>query len=244
LVEAHLDHLRYLEERSEVPRQQRSFAFLQAQPTDGALFLPGEGAGTDEVERLAEAFHQRGHSVLASALALRSLDHPGRSPQYWQTCADEAEVRYDMLAHFADRIIVVGVGVAALIALHLATRRRVDAVVALFPVLEGNPGWMQRMQSALRRLLRREEEVPRTWSGQRSDASRAARDAVDRITVPLFVVIEDRDDRSDAGRSAQAAAKLEARATTRVRRVPAAAASARALPPDLIDEMLAFTRRK
>ena len=244
LVEAHLEHLRYLEERSEVPRHQRSFVLLQPKLTAGALFLPGEGAGTDEVERLAAAFHARGHTVLASALALRSLDHPGRSPQYWQTCADEAEVRYDMLAHYTDRITVVGVGVSALIALHLATRKRVDAVVALFPVFDTAPSWLQRLQGALQRLLRREEAIPHTWGAQRRIAGTAGREAADRISVPLYMVVEDRRDRSEAARSAQTAQKLEGRATTRVRLLPPEVASARALPQDVLDDILNFTRRK
>ena len=243
MVEAHVEHLRYLEERSEVPREQRSFVLLQPKVAAGALFLPGEGSGTDEVEALAEAFHARGRTVMASALALRSLDHPGRSPQYWETCADEAEVRYDMLSHYTDGITVVGVGVSALIALHLATRRRVDAVVALFPVFDASPGWMQRLQGALRRLLRREEEIPHTWSGQRRNAASAGREAAGKIQVPLFVVAEDRHDRSEAARSAQTAAKLEGRAATKVRLLSVEVASARTLPREIVEDMLNFARR-
>ena len=79
--------------------------------------------------------------MLASNLAYRTLDQPLRSPQYWQTCADEAQNRYDILTHYATRVGVVGVGMSALVALHLASVRRVSEVVALFPTLGSEAGW-------------------------------------------------------------------------------------------------------
>jgi esterase/lipase len=243
LIEAHAQHLRHLEDIAEVPRPQRSQLYLQGHPTEALLLLPGEGSGCDELQAMAEFFFKRGFTVLASNLAYRTLDQPLQSPQYWQTCADEAQNRYDILTHYATRVGVVGVGMSALVALHLAAVRRVSEVVALFPTLGSEAGWRERLRATLRRLVLRDTRTPRGWAHQRQLAAHAAHEHVSRLAVPLFVVVEDRHDRTEAGRSAAAAQKLGGRAATQVRVVPAGTA-ARDLPAGVVDDILAFLRRR
>jgi hypothetical protein len=244
LVETHFQHIRYMEEIAEVPRHQRTMLQLQPRPGDTLLLLPGEGAGADELFGLADHFYRRGWAVMATNLAFRVLDVPGRSPIYWQTCVDEAANRYDVLAHYSTRIAVVGVGMAAVVALQLATMRRVSEIVALFPALDGDESWMARLRASIGKLLRREEHLPRTWPEQRRLAARSARATAASVGVPLYVVTEDRSDRSERGRAAQAAQKLVHRAATKVRALrPNEASSVRDLSPSILDEILNFLRR-
>ena len=86
LIEAHGQQLRYMEDIAQVPRHQRSLLLLQPRPSDAVLLLPAEGNGCDQVQPLAEQLHKRGFTVLATNLSMRTLDQPGRSPSYWQTC--------------------------------------------------------------------------------------------------------------------------------------------------------------
>jgi esterase/lipase len=245
LIEAHGQHLRHMEEIAQVPRHQRSQLLLQPRPTDAVLILPGEGSGCDELQTIGEAFYRRGFTVLATNLAFRSLERPAYTPAYWQTCLDEAENRYDILQHWSTRIAIIGAGLAGLIALHLAVTRRPSEIVALFPAFASEANWLARLRATLRRLVLRDDRPPQDWGHQRTLVTRSAREALGKISVPLFVVAEDRKDRSEMGRSSQVAQRLVHRAATQVRVLrPGEAASLRDLSPGVIDEMLAFLRRK
>jgi len=237
--------MRHLEEIAQVPRQQRTQLRLQPRPSDSLLLLPGEAMSAEELEPLAEAFHRRGFAVLNTSLAFRALDRPGRSPIYWQSCADEAENRFDVLAHYSTSISIVGVGLAGLVALQVATARRVNGIVALFPTMDADLTVAEKLRAAMRRLFKREEPIARTWPEQRKAAARTANAVLGRIAVPLYVLAEDRNDRTEPGRASSVARKLVSRAATNVRLLrPGEAASVRDLPPSAFDEILNFLRRR
>lgn len=244
LVEAHVDELRMLEDRAGMPRPQRSFLLLQPRPAESLLLLPGELAGADDVLPIAEHFHQRGFAALGSSLAYRVLDEPARSPHFWQTCADEAEGRFDILERYSTRIAVLGVGMGALMALHLASARRVSAVLALFPTLHVTESWRLRLRTTLNRLLRRESETSLGWNHQRRLAALRAHETMTKISVPLFLVAEDKRDRTDVARSSRDAQRLISRAATQVHMLPPGETAPRSLPPALLDTLLAFTRKQ
>jgi hypothetical protein len=245
LVEAHAQHLRHMEDIAGVQRHQRSVLLLHPRPTDTVLLLPGEGSGADEVLGLGENLYKRGFAVLATSLSLRGLDPAAHPPLFWQTCADEIENRFDVMAHFSTRTTVVAVGMAAVVAMHVATTRRIEALAALFPTLGSAPGWVERLRATLRRLVLRDTSTPAGWAHQRQLAARAAHDAAAKIALPLYVLVEERKDRSEAARSAKGAQRLVHRAATRVRTLrPGEAASVRDLPPAVQEDLIAFLRPK
>lgn len=245
LIETHVQHMRHLEEIAQVPRQQRSQLRLQQRPADSVLLLPAEGMSAEELEPLGEALHKRGFAVLNTSLAFRTLDHPGRSPIYWQSCADEAENRFDVLAHYSTSVSILGVGLAGLVALQVAAARPVNAVVALFPTLDADLTVGEKLRAAMRRLFKREEPVPRTWPQQRKAAARTANSVLTGNPVPLYVLAEDRSDRTEPGRASQVARKLGSRPDTKVRLLrPGEAVRVRDLPPSAFDDILNFLRRR
>lgn len=245
VVEAHLEQIHDLEERAGVPRPERTLFLGQPEDAPGLLCLPGEGAGADELAAVGRYFHQRGWVVLATPLAHRTLGQPSRAPHYWQTCADEAATRFDILAHCTDRIAVVGAGLSALLALHLASVRRVGAVVALLPPLHVEAPWLVRLRRSLRRIVLRDTTMPPGWDGQRELVSASARETLGRSAVPLYLLVHGRQDRTEEGRSARAAEKLVGRAATEVRRLPAdSSAGVRELPANLLAEIQAFLDRQ
>lgn len=245
LVETHVQHIRHMEEIAQLPRQQRSQLRLQPRPADSILLLPGEGMSAEELEPLAEAFHKRGLAVLNTSLAFRTLDRPGRSPIYWQACTDEAQNRFDVLTHYSTSISILGVGLAGLIAMHVAATRPVQGVIALYPALDADLTIAEKLRATMRRLFKREEIVPHTWPQQRKAAARTAGAVLTSSPVPLYVLAEDRNDRTDAGRTSQVARKLVSRAATKVRLLrPGEAPTVRDLPPSAFDEILTFLRRR
>jgi esterase/lipase len=244
LIEAHGQQLRYMEDIAQVPRHQRSLLLLQPRPSEAVLLLPAEGNGADQVQPLAEQLHKRGYTVLATNLSMRTLDQAGRSPNYWQTCLDEAENRYDMLVHWSTRIAVIGVGFAAILAFHLAATRRPNGVLGFFPTFDEESTW-QRLTAKLRRWVLRDTRPRTGWAHQRVLATRSGRETLGKVSVPMFVLAEDRNDRSPAGRSALAARKLGQRSGTTVRVLrPGESAGVRDLSPALLDEVLGFLRQR
>jgi pimeloyl-ACP methyl ester carboxylesterase len=241
LLSAHVEHLRMLEERLGVAVESRSQVLLQGRIAPGALLIPGEREGCERLRNLAEHLYAGGFTVLASSLAYRSFDRPGVAPTYWQTCLDEAENRYDMLDHYASRVAVVGVGLGAAVALHLAARKRVHAVAALFPVFDAAQGWGERLRAFLRRALPRAAKVPAGWSVQRR---MAARQAQGKVAVPLVVVAEERSDRSDAGRSLRAVRALMGHKPLQLLLIPEGSpATPEALPAEILAQLVGFLSR-
>jgi len=237
LVRAHVEQLRQIEERLGVPEEGRSFALLQERAAPAVLMLAGEGQTCENLRPLGARFHARGWNVLASSLAYRQFDRPGVTPNYWQTCLDEAENRYDILEHCTSQIAVLGVGLGAALALHLAARKRVHAVVALFPILDTRLGLGEQLRAVLRRLMRSRHTTPVSWSMQRRMAARLAQEKV--AATPVVVVSEDRRDRSDTGRSLHAARALAARKPVHLILLPSGhSASPDSLPDDIVHRVL------
>jgi dienelactone hydrolase len=235
--------MRLIEERAGVDEEGRSFALLQGRVAPGVLLLPGEMQDCRVVRRLAERFYERGNTVLASSLAYRTLDLPGLSPVYWQTCLDEAENRYDMLQHYASRVGIVGAGLGATMALHVATTKRVNNVVALMPTFDARVGIGERMRALLRRVVPRRRKPPAGWSTQRSVAAENAREAAAKHAIPLLVIAEERRDRSDVGRSVRVAQRLASQSGGPIHLFPPGTVeSPDELPDELVEKVMTFLR--
>jgi dienelactone hydrolase len=235
--------MRLIEVRAGVEEAGRSFVLLQERVAPGVLLLPAEGQDCGPVRRLAERLFDRGFTVLASSLAYRTLDLPGISPIYWQTCLDEAENRYDMLQHYTSRVGIVGVGLGAAMALHVATTKHVHNVVALFPTFDARVGIGEKVRGLLRRVLTRRKKTPAGWPAQRSMAAENGRQAVAKHAIPLLVIAEDRRDRSDAGRSVRVARRLAAQIGAPIHLLPAGEVeSPDGLPRESVEKLVNFLR--
>ncbi len=240
LLNAHVEQLRMVEGRLGVAEPARSFLLLQDRVAPGVLLLPGEDEGCQNLHGLAARLHRAGFGVLASSLAYRTLGQPGRSPFYWQTCLDESENRYDMLNHYASRIAVLGAGLGAAMALHLASRKRVSAVVGLFPVLDAKVGASDRLRTALRALVPRLFKSPAAWALQRRLATDGVRKTTSRVGAPVLVIAEEGGDRGDAGRTLRFVRRLTQHGAAELHLVPPGASSPETLPEDAIDKLLNF----
>ena len=242
LLKAHVEHMRLFETRIDIPEAGRSFLRLQDRSAPSVLVLAGESQDCSGLQTLGSRLHRAGFGVLASSLAYRSLDRPGLSPFYWQTCLDEAENRYDMLNHYATRIAVIGFGLGAAIALHLATRKRVNAVVGVFPILDAKLGATDQLRTMMRNLAPRLFKTPPKWTMQRRLATAGVQKATSQFGAPILVLVEERSQKGDAGRSLRFVKQLTERGGAQLQTVPAGAADA--LPDATIDTMLAFLKQR
>lgn len=244
LLNAHLQQLRMVEARLGVAEAARSFVLLQERIAPSVLLLPNEEQGCENLRSFATTLHREGFAVLASSLSYRALGRSGQSPYYWQTCLDEAENRYDMLNHYAARIAVVGVGLGAAIALHLATRRRVSAVLALFPILDATLAGGDRVRVALRSLLPRLFAKPPGWAVQRRLATAEVRKVMGQFGAPALAVVEERATRGDGSRTLRLLQRLAETGTVSLVRVPPGATSPDTLPAATMDKLVTFLKQR
>lgn len=243
LLDAHLEQLRMVEARLGLAEESRSLLLLQDRPSPSVLVLPGEGQGCETLRAFANRLYRGGFGVLASSLSYRVLDRPGQSPFYWQTCLDEAENRYDMLQHYATKIAVVGVGLGAAMGMHLAARRRVSAVVALFPVLDAHLGAKERLQQALRQLLPRWHKHPAAWTMQRRLATAGVRKAMGQFGAPLLALTEESGG-ADNSRSLRFLRRVAADGAAQLLQVPAGEAAPDTLPEATLDKVITFLKQR
>lgn len=243
LVEAHAQQLQTIEERAGVGPDERSFVMLQPNIATAILMLPSEGRGCGELKSVGRFFHRAGFSVLATSLAYREVNRAGYSPQYWQTCLDESLQRYDMLNHYASRMLVLGVGLSATIALHVAVERKVAGVIALFPKLHADIALRERLRIALDRFLPR-RQGPAAWAVQRRFAADAGRQAAAKVDLPMFVVVDADTLNREESRSVRTAKRLLARRAEDLREVPTVQASPEQLPELVLEDIARFARRR
>lgn len=243
LLESHVHQLQMIEERVGVPPEQRSFLLLQKRPGPGILLLPGESESCDSLRSVARYFHRAGLNVLCSSLSYRILDVSGQSPTFWQTCIDEARNRYDMLCHCSNRLSILGVGMSAAVALELASSVRFQSMLALFPVFHADVALSERLKNVARKVFPAWVKSRPDWSSQREMLTSVARRKARKSSLPLYVVAEERKDRTEAGRSARFSESLTANAA-KVRLVPATqATSPSKLPEAVLEELTKFVRQ-
>lgn len=243
LVRAHAEQLRMTEERLGVEESERSFLLLQDRVAPAVLMLAGENEGCRGLQDLAGRLHRAGFGVLATTLAYRDSDN-SMGPKFWQTCLDEAENRYDMLNHYAARISIIGVGLGAAIAMHLVSRKRIRAIVALFPVLDAHLGTGQSLRRAFRSLLPRRFWKPLAWPVQRRLATDGARRVMNQFTSPLLVIADERGGRGDTGRTLRVVRHLADRGVAKLHQVPQETGSPDSLSQAEIDLLLEFLKQR
>lgn len=115
------------------------------QPTEpapsgtGVLLLHGLCANPLEMQPLARVFEKDGHAVLNPLIPGLGLDaealRHGLRPGRFETWLAAAEAQFDLLRARHERVAVAGLCIGAVLALALAARRRVDALVLVSPTL-------------------------------------------------------------------------------------------------------------
>ncbi len=147
------------------------------------LVLHGLGGGPYELQPLIDALAASGRSVRAPVLPGHDGAGPSMPPSSWPDWTRCAEAWYDDTASEAAPAVVVGFSTGAMIALHLASRRKVDRLVLLAPFLAIRHARLLPFRPAglLRVLARWAPEIPRRGPAVRDPEMRRWAAGLDRF---------------------------------------------------------------
>jgi peroxiredoxin/esterase/lipase len=104
-------------------------------PTPACLLLHGLGGGRHELAPLIEALEACGVPIAAPIFPGHEATNRIMPVSSWQEWSGAAESAFDELAGLNRPIIVIGFSTGATLALHLATRRPVAALILLAPFI-------------------------------------------------------------------------------------------------------------
>lgn len=147
------------------------------------LILHGLGGGPYELQPLTDAIEASGREVRAPVLPGHDGPGPSMPSSSWPDWTRRAGTCYDDLVSGAEPAAVVGFSTGAMIALHLASRRKVDRLVLLAPFLAiRHTGRLPfRPASLLRVLARWTPEIPRREPAVRDPDMRRWASGLDRF---------------------------------------------------------------
>lgn len=143
-----------------------------ARPDTGDFYLPGGPRGClvshgltgtpYEMRFLGEQMNAAGFTVCGVALAGHNTSIAELERSRWQDWYESVERGVERLRRDCDRVVVAGLSLGSVLALHLARQRpqSVDALALLStPLILGNP-WPQRLPSAIHSVVR---WLPARW---------------------------------------------------------------------------------
>ncbi|MDR3621879.1 MAG: alpha/beta fold hydrolase [Paludisphaera borealis] len=147
------------------------------------LILHGLGGGPYELQPLTEAVAASGREVRAPVLPGHDGPGPAMPSSSWPDWTRCAEAWYDDTASETAPAAVVGFSTGAMIALHLASRRKVDRLILLAPFLAIRHTSRLPFQpvSLLRVLARWTPEIPRRGPAVRDPEMRRWASSLDRF---------------------------------------------------------------
>jgi len=145
--------------------------------------LHGLGGGPYELQPLIDAVAASGRDVLVPILPGHDGPGPSMPSSSWQEWTRSAEALFDETASPIAPASVVGFSTGAIIALHLAARRKVDRLVLLAPFLaiRHTARLPLRPAPVLRLLARYMPEIPRRGPAVRDPEARRAAAGLDRF---------------------------------------------------------------
>ena len=147
------------------------------------LMLHGLGGGPYELQPLIDAVESSGRAVHAPVLPGHEGPGPRMPASSWRDWTSRAETWYDDMASTKAPAAVVGFSTGAMIALHLASRRKVDRLVLLAPFLAiRHTGRLPFRPAGLLRVIARwAPDIPRRGAAVRDPEMRRWASAHDRF---------------------------------------------------------------
>lgn len=175
-----------------VPRDDRSFLFLQDGPAPGCLLLHG-GKGTPaEMRDLGNYLYSRGFTVFCPRFSRVDLKDRPASWESWVTLADSA---YTTMADYSKNTVVAGLSLGGSVALILARLYKVPALVLLAPAIVPRVSLKERVILLARHVVPSYASRVSGWDGEVFRATELLRQTAQEISSPTLV-LQARDDRT------------------------------------------------
>ncbi len=184
---------RLKEEELDIPERDRSFLYLQEEPTAAVLLVPGGHSTPAQYFHLGQHLYRSGMTVYSSLLPNEAAVGAQRGGVPWQLSLSELEMRYELLAMLGVPVHVVGSSFGSILAIMLADQHAVRSLTLLSPPLKPHLGLGERFALAWSRLFPRFFErmiaaSPHRWMADRYGAVRRARGRLGSLQNPLLAI--------------------------------------------------------
>lgn len=193
LLRSHYEIQRLKEEGMDIPKQDRSFLYLQEEPTGAVLLVPGGHSTPAQYFELGSHLYRAGMTVYCSLLPNEAAVGAQQGGVPWQLSLSELEMRYGILALLDVPLHVVGSSFGGILGILIAAESPVQSLTLLSPPLQPSLRLSERMALAWSRLFPRLFErmiagSPHRWRADRYDAVRKAAGQLSNLKAPVLAL--------------------------------------------------------
>lgn len=191
LFRAHFEIQRMKEEDQKIPRQDRSFLYLQEKGEKSVLLVHGGHSTPSQFIELGKQLYHAGMTVYGTLLPNEESVGTQQGGVPWQLSLAELMLRYDLLSLYGSPIHVVGSSFGAVLALRLALEKPVESLTLLSPPLKPQLKLNESLSLAWGSIFkgRFEKQVadtPHRWMADRYRAVRDVRRKLGDIKCPVL----------------------------------------------------------
>ncbi len=173
-----------------VPRDDRSFLFLQDEKAPAMLVLHGAHGTPAEVRELGNYFYGKGFTVFCPRLARYDLKNRMVTWESWVTAAENA---LTTVLQYSPNTILAGLSLGGTVSMILAGLQQVKGMVLLAPAIYPRLGIKGRFRVLARHISPTLFFRAAGWDGEATKAMEWVRQAGQRTETPVLV-LQARDD--------------------------------------------------
>jgi carboxylesterase len=182
---------RYEYDRSlHIPRDDRSFLFLQEGHSPAMLLIHGAHGTPAELRELGNFLYGRGFTVFCPRLSRYDLKNRLVSWESWVTMAENV---LTTLLQYTTRTSIVGLSLGGTVAVLLSQLHSLESMILLAPAVHTRLGLKGRFYAALRHVTPTIFYKVAGWNGEAVKAMDHLRKTVNEINIPTLV-LQARDD--------------------------------------------------
>jgi carboxylesterase len=174
-----------------IPRDDRSFLFLQEDRAPGCLLLHGAKGTPAEMRDLGNYLYAKGFTVFCPRLSRFDLKERPASWESWVTVADSA---FGTMTDYSKKTVVIGLSLGGTVAIILAQLYKIPALVLLAPAVAPRLEVKDRLSVLARRIAPSLSVRVSGWNGEVVKATEHVRKTTTEISSPTLV-LQARDDR-------------------------------------------------
>jgi len=179
-----------------IPRDDRTFLFLQDDKAPACLLLHGANGTPAEMRDLGNYLYGKGFTVYCPRLSRFDLKNRPASWESWVTAAENA---YTTVTQYNPKTMIVGFSLGATVAMILQRLHPVSAMVLLAPALYPKLGLMGRIRFFSRHITPSLFFKFAGWNGEVVKAMEYVRKTESGIDVPVLT-LQAKDDHLVSGR--------------------------------------------
>lgn len=168
-----------------IPRDDRSFLFLQDEPAPGCLLIHG-GKGTPaEMRDLGNYMYSKGFTVFCPRFSRADLKDRPASWESWVTLADST---YATMADYSKKTVIAGLSLGGSVALILSRLHKAPALILLAPAVVPRLSLRDRFVQLSRYVSPAFSSRMSGWNGEMFRATQLIRQTPQEIQSPALVL--------------------------------------------------------